>query len=702
MRCELSSFFIPKTDREIAAGTVLANPSGVLANPVGVDAAGMRTLLSSVGYLSQTLTTSEKTIAKRNIGIEDVNIRQGIVTASDARVLSDLVIANGSPIVTSATAGFTASDVGKTISVVDGLGAGVKALTTIISRQSATQVTLATNMLATGTKVCTFGTDDAPAIQAALNSMAVANTGVLSLALKGHVFIASPVVMNFTDKINSLRLDLSEAVLHVSVPLNATAFTFSVLDVFIMEGGSVMGTPMESRDAYCVFRLKEMLLCIVRDVHFNGLADHAATGGGTATGPGCIVFDRCKTEMSNCKFSSCIYNSSNDVSTIQVINWWGFSCQNCYWIDWARYNDSLTISKQFGPPSLAWVHINNHYTEANPLSYYEYGKAEFENCVFEEAAVYGVLARPYSGKKIEDVILRNCISATADLGSAFGKAFYFFDVNNAILEHCKAGWATVASDAVTATAVTNLRISHCLFRDATNTIRLSSVDNLLIENSTFTTIVGTATNSHIIRNGKGSACFTKAGAVSDADFPVAPCDGTIAVDTTYGRLYFRSGGVWEYIEKNILPVNMLVNSEFRGAVAGTPGTGPTTWTREVEGSITTSVSLGVISATATSGRFILQQSFPLAVGTYLFEAYVSYLSGTSVAITDLIFTNSSGTLTYFVDGVETFSPVGGASKLNIRIVVASPHTAAFYLGVGIQGAATRGYSVTNPSLRKIA
>jgi hypothetical protein len=516
------------TPGHIAAGTVLANPSGVLANPVGVDAAGMRTLL----------------------GIEDVNIRQGITTASDARVLSDLVITNGSPIVTSATAGFAASDVGKTISVVDGLGAGVKALTTIISRQSATQVTLATNMLASGTKACTYGTDDAPAIQAALNTMAVANTGVLSLALQGHVFIASPVVMNFTDKINSLRLDLSEAVLHVSVPLNATAFTFSVLDVFIMEGGSVMGTPMESRDAYCVFRLKEMLLCVIRDVHFNGLADHAATGGGTAAGPGCIVFDRCKTEMSNCKFSSCIYNSSNDVSTVQVINWWGFRCVNCYWIDWARYNDSLTLSKQFGPPSLAWVHVNYHYTEGNPLSYYEYGKAIFEDCVFEEGAVYGVLARPYSGKKIEDVIIKRCLSATADLGSGTGKAFYFFDVNNAILEHCKTGWATLASDAVAATAVTNLQISHCLFRDETKTIRLSSVDNFLIENSVFTTIVGTATNSHIIRNGKGSATFTKAGAVSDADFPVAPCDGTLAVDITNDRLYFRSGGTWEYINKS--------------------------------------------------------------------------------------------------------------------------------------------------------
>ena len=45
MGCELSSFFIPKTDREIAAGTVLANPTGSTANPVGVDAAGMRAII---------------------------------------------------------------------------------------------------------------------------------------------------------------------------------------------------------------------------------------------------------------------------------------------------------------------------------------------------------------------------------------------------------------------------------------------------------------------------------------------------------------------------------------------------------------------------------------------------------------------------------------------------------------------------------
>jgi hypothetical protein len=51
----------------IAAGTVLANPSGVLANPVGVDAAGMRDLIGAVGYVSQTLTDGEKQQARENV-----------------------------------------------------------------------------------------------------------------------------------------------------------------------------------------------------------------------------------------------------------------------------------------------------------------------------------------------------------------------------------------------------------------------------------------------------------------------------------------------------------------------------------------------------------------------------------------------------------------------------------------------------------
>jgi len=61
----------------IAAGTVLANPSGVLANPVGVDAAAMRTLLSSVAYVAQTLTDGQKQQARINIGWIDISLDGG-------------------------------------------------------------------------------------------------------------------------------------------------------------------------------------------------------------------------------------------------------------------------------------------------------------------------------------------------------------------------------------------------------------------------------------------------------------------------------------------------------------------------------------------------------------------------------------------------------------------------------------------------
>lgn len=40
--------------------------------------------------------------------------------------------------------------------------------------------------------------------------------------------------------------------------------------------------------------------------------------------------------------------------------------------------------------------------------------------------------------------------------------------------------------------------------------------------------------------------ITKAGAITDADFPHAPPDGTQGIDTTNNRLYTRVATVWKY------------------------------------------------------------------------------------------------------------------------------------------------------------
>jgi lysophospholipase L1-like esterase len=64
----------------IAAGTVLANPSGVLANPVGVDAAGMRTLIGAIG--GSTGATDNRIL--RSDGTGGATVQNSAVTIDDS------------------------------------------------------------------------------------------------------------------------------------------------------------------------------------------------------------------------------------------------------------------------------------------------------------------------------------------------------------------------------------------------------------------------------------------------------------------------------------------------------------------------------------------------------------------------------------------------------------------------------------------
>lgn len=92
----------------------------------------------------------------------------------DGKVVADGAMASGSATLTSATAGFTAADVGKAISVKGAAGTGVTTLVTTISAYvSATQVTLAASNASGGTvsgAIVIWGTDDTSAIQAAVDA----------------------------------------------------------------------------------------------------------------------------------------------------------------------------------------------------------------------------------------------------------------------------------------------------------------------------------------------------------------------------------------------------------------------------------------------------------------------------------------------------------------------------------------------------
>lgn len=92
----------------------------------------------------------------------------------DGQVVSDGAMLSGSPVLTSATAAWPSSVVGKAISVKGAGATGVTTLvTTVASRQSSTQITLNASNASGGAvtgAIVIWGTDDTAAIQAAVDA----------------------------------------------------------------------------------------------------------------------------------------------------------------------------------------------------------------------------------------------------------------------------------------------------------------------------------------------------------------------------------------------------------------------------------------------------------------------------------------------------------------------------------------------------
>src|SRR5437867_2357493 len=96
----------------------------------------------------------------------------------DWLTVSDASMTNGSPTLSSTSAGFTTGDVGKLVKV-KGAAVGGNDLTSSISAfVSATQVTLATSASASvSNAIAVWASDDAPAIQAAIDSLRTDKVG---------------------------------------------------------------------------------------------------------------------------------------------------------------------------------------------------------------------------------------------------------------------------------------------------------------------------------------------------------------------------------------------------------------------------------------------------------------------------------------------------------------------------------------------
>ncbi|CAB4152910.1 hypothetical protein UFOVP616_35 [uncultured Caudovirales phage] len=180
--------------------------------------------------------------------------------------------------------------------------------------------------------------------------------------------------------------------------------------------------------------------------------------------------------------------------------------------------------------------------------------------------------------------------------------------------------------------------------------------------------------------------------------------------TTYTR---NNGGVYpprfDYDSVTLAPkgimieeqrTNLLLNSVFDGAVSGTPGTGPTSWTYSNVGGTLTVTDLGrnfasnSLRFTVTSDRQTLQQNVTLAAtGTYVLSASVNVF--VSCSLQQLFQFNplpAGATIQYVYNGVNQiagFAPPTGRGLLQVIITTTGTGgSLGIRVGVGTSGVIT--------------
>ena len=135
--------------------------------------------------------------------------------------------------------------------------------------------------------------------------------------------------------------------------------------------------------------------------------------------------------------------------------------------------------------------------------------------------------------------------------------------------------------------------------------------------------------------------------------------------------------------------NLLVNTPFAGAVAGSPGAIPTSWTLDINNASIATPSADVIEISAVAQRTVFRQSFSVAAAEVrTFSCNVEVVSGTIVFNQIFDMTIFAGpTYTYFMDGAPVTStttiPVG-SHVLQVTVVNdATLRTIGARIGVGV-------------------
>jgi hypothetical protein len=264
-----------------------------------------------------------------------------------------------------------------------------------------------------------------------------------------------------------------------------------------------------------------------------------------------------------------------------------------------------------------------------------------------------------------------------------------------------AGTASVLSQAVTLTIPGTYRLVYTMTRSAgTLTPRITGGTTVSATarsaSGTYTEYVTTVTGNTTF---EFSADASFAGTVDDVALQLVP--GVHAIQATSASRPALDARV-----------NLLLNTGWAGAVAGSPGTAPTSWFLAFStGSITSVTGDGVgnnaLALSASASRIVLAYTFSVAANaTYCCDVLVGANSGLQLSqILGFTSAPAGSTISYEIDGAAATASSVPSAGSRARIILANGATAGtpdLRVGAGASSNSTGTVTVSRPSITLLA
>jgi hypothetical protein len=526
---------------------------------------------------------------------------------ADARMTVDGGMTSGSAILSSASADFTDADVGKAIVVAGAGAAGGKLKTTILSRESSTQVTLAANAAATiaDTGVA-LGTDCSAFLLAGLDAMDEALGG--TLVVDGYFLLTEPVAKTFFSTQTSTGVRIvgtgSNSGFLVAVDPNETAISLggAVIDMALLGFIGVKGAVDAGRVLYFTDAT-----VILQQCAFTGLL----TSDQCVRHTFCWFYSRLNGWGGSFPSGVGIAAPSVQRTVLYGDDWFSFMDEDSQFVDYG-YFQGLLLSKSGVGAAAAWVGVGAPTDNYSGSAMRAASIARFFNTRTDEGSLKGIWVEPGAGGQHMSVEMLGSRHNVIDV--AEGSALYINGVRDVRVDRCMFGLAptngTVFGEFVDCGRVT---INSVSLLQGVNRIIATNVDALVVRGTEIASWTLTGTNYYPQALGLDGLSLVKNGAISDSDFPVAPAIGVQALDRANGRLYVRARGDWIYFNMDggsLLGPELVIN----GTGASTAG-----WTSGNGGTL--SVAGGNLRITNTAIYGYATQSIAVEIGKeYVFSA----------------------------------------------------------------------------------